>query len=138
MSREIVVEKLKVLGVFPKNDKNEIAEIFEKCTNLYEIGKECGRRHWSCGSGQFVYFHLEALMKKEPEYRAGFLADAKQGLGGFGISPEHIEEYFSSGTDPSSVFSLIYEKQYDIDARMNFYEKANQFALDRMKKWLDI
>jgi len=57
-------------------------------------------------------------------------------LGKLGISAEHIEEYFQSGTDPGLFFTLKYEEQYDADVRVSFYQKADQFALDKIRRWL--
>ncbi|MBI4896599.1 MAG: hypothetical protein HY832_03570 [Candidatus Aenigmarchaeota archaeon] len=70
-------------------------------------------------------------------YRSGFLEQAKQQLGGLGISPEHIEEYFQSGRDPGLFFTLKYQNQYEIGTiGVPFYERADQFALDKIREWL--
>lgn len=141
MVEDEVVEKLRGLRVFPDTEKNpnsvrENAEIFEKCTSLDAIGQEAAKRHWGCGSTQFVYFHLEALLKDEG-YKSRFLEQARQELGGLGISSEHIYEFYqSSGADPGLVFTLRYDKQYDVDIRRPFYKRADQFALDKMREWL--
>ena len=135
-----IVEKLRTLQVFldtpeQPNSVRENAEIFEKCTSLEDIRKEASKRHWGCGSGQFVYFHLRSLLKDQ-EYKTEFLEDAKRQLGGLGISLEHIEDYYQSGVDPGCIFTSRYEEQYSLDVRVNFYDKANQFALNKMREWL--
>jgi len=142
MATNETIEKLRTLGVFPDTPENpnsvrENAEIFEKCTTLSAIGEEAGRRHWGCGSGQFLYFHLEALLKKEPEYKSRFLEEAKKQLGSLGISAHHIDEYFESSSDPGLAFTFRHEEDYNADIRSTFYEKADQFALDKMRQWLN-
>ena len=141
MTIDEAVKNLRSLGVFPDTPENpnsvrENAEIFKKCTTLYAIGEEAGKRHWGCGSGQFIYFHLGALLKREPEYKSRFLEEAEKQLSGLGISAQHIDEYFELGTDPGLVFTFRYEEQYNAYVRVLFYEKADQFALDKMRQWL--
>jgi hypothetical protein len=89
------------------------------------------------GSGQFVYFHLNALLKKDPEFKTRFLEEAKKELGGLGVSAEHIENFFQySDASPGLSFTLRHERQYSKEIRVPFYEKADQFALDKIKQWL--
>lgn len=142
MVDEKTVEKLRTLDVFPDTEKNpnsvrENAEIFEKCTTLDEIEKEAAKQRLGVGSRQFLYFHLGELLKKDTEYRARFLEEAKERFGGLGIQPEHIEEYFQSGTaDPIYKFSLAHGEHYAKEVRKPFYDKANQFTLEKMRAWL--
>lgn len=75
-------------------------------------------------------------MERDPAYERSFLEQAKQELSKSGITPEHIEDYFQSGTDPQSVFALKYEEKYSMDVREKFYKEADQFALDKMRDWL--
>jgi len=143
MVSDEIVERLRTLEVFPDtpehpNTVRESAEIFEKCTTLDDIGREAAERHWGCGSEQFVHFYLGALLEHEPEYKSKFLEEAKRQFGELGILPEHIEEYFQYSGSAGLVFTLRYEEQYSADVRMNFYEKADQFALNKMKEWLGI
>src|SRR3989344_9303632 len=100
-----VVERLRELRVFPES-VGENAEIFEKCTALETIEQEMANRHFTCGANQFLYFHLNALLNSNPHYRVIFLEEAKQQLGGLGISSEHIEEYYDArADDPELLFA---------------------------------
>jgi len=137
MGLEQVVEKLKMLKVFPKTVV-ENAEIFRDCPIVDAVGREMARRHYTCSEGQFIYFHLHALMEKDPGFKARFLVEAVKKLRDSAIQPIHIDEYFQSGEDPGLVFTLKYEREYDRDARLAFYQRANQFALYKMREWLGI
>ncbi len=135
------VEKLRTLGVFPDtlkrpNSVKENTEIFERCGTLEEISVEVSKRHWACSPGQFVYFHLEALLKQDPNYKFKFIEDAKECLRKSSVSPEHIQGYFQSGADPGLVFRLNHEGEYGQEIRRPFYNKANQFALNKLREWL--
>ena len=134
------VQRLRSLDVFPDTPKRpnsvrENAELFRKCATMSILKQEIPRS--SCSLEQFLYFHLEALLKKDPEFRSSFLKEAKEKLGGLGISAEHIEEYFQNGCgDPEMVLYVKHEGRYDIKAVGLFCEKADQFALDKMRQWL--
>lgn len=142
MELEQLVEKLKILGVFPKT-VDESAEIFRSCTNIEAIAEEVGRRHYTCGEEQFVYFHLGALLR-DSEFKAKFLTDARKELDNQGIRPEHIDEYFQSGADPGLVFMSTHEEygpseiKYPREVMLTFSKRADQFALDKMREWLGV
>ncbi len=127
------VEKLTQLGVFPKT-VGVNAEIFERCSTLETITQEAINLGWSCGSGQFVYFHLGEMLKDE-KYKSSFLKKAKEELGSSGISSDHILEYYQSGADPGLVFSIRHG-EYIAPVRKAFYERANQFSLNQIREWL--
>lgn len=144
MVQDEVVERLRTLKVFPdrKEKPNSVrtnAEIFERCATLEHFAREALQ---SCGDRQFIYFHLNALLELEPDYKFRFLEDAKQLLIGIGITPQHIEEYFQSGADNSLVFTMTHgpnglsDDQYPMDVLKPFYRWADQFALDKMREWL--
>ena len=137
MELEQVVEKLRALGVF-SNNLRENAEIFKKSKTLDDVKREVIKWYPACGSSQFVYIHLVALLKHNPEYTSGFLEESKRALGKFGIKPEHIVEYFQSGTSPIMMFTFEHGKEYNIDDRIKFYQMADQFALDKIREWLGI
>ena len=135
------VERLRSLGVFPDTAKNpnsvrENAEIFERSATIDAIRQEMRVNGWALGGTQFVYFHLEALLERDSEFKSKFLEEAKTGFSGLGISAEHIEEFFQCGADPDFVFTLRHERQYNKETRAPFYEKADQFSLDRIRQWL--
>ena len=143
MPTDELVERLRTLGVFPDSPKNpnsvrDCAEVFERCETLDDIGQDAGRRHWSCGSGQFVYFHLEGLFKYDPEFKTRFLAEAQQQLDNLGIKPDHITEYYQSGADPQLVFMFRHEGEYAKEVRLSFDRKADQFAFNQLKGWLGL
>ncbi|HIH50364.1 MAG: hypothetical protein ABSE71_00110 [Candidatus Micrarchaeaceae archaeon] len=129
------IEKLRPLNVFPDNIR-ENAEIFERSTTIGAIGQEMVKIGSACGGSQFVYFHLKAMLERDSEFRSGFLDCAKKELGGFGISAEHVEEFFLAGTGAGLLFTLRHEKQYSKEVRVPFYERADQFALDKIRQWL--
>ncbi|MBI2107322.1 hypothetical protein HYT57_05045 [Candidatus Woesearchaeota archaeon] len=146
MVQDKVVEKLRTLKVFPdkKEKPNSVrtnAGIFERCTTLEQFKREDLE---SCGDRQFVYFHLNALLEFEPDYKTRFLEEAKQRLAETGITPRHIEKYFQSGADNSLVFTMTHgpnglsEDQYPMDVLRPFYSQADQFALDKMREWLGL
>ena len=144
MGLEQIVEKLKVIGVFPKT-VNESAEIFRDCAKPEAIAGEVCRRHYTCGEEQFIYFHLGALFKYDSQFKSKFLADARQELGNLGILPENIDEYFQSGGDPSLVFMLSHEQEYGLseikyprDVMLAFSKRADQFALDKLREWIGV
>lgn len=141
MAVDEIVERLRTLEVFSDtlehpNSIREHADIFEKCTTLEAIRQEAVRGHWGCGSKQFVYFHLRALLKKELEYKSRFLEEAKQQLGNCGISAQHIDDYFEFCPDPGPIFIARHGRQYNADVIASFYEKTDQFALDKIREWL--
>ncbi|MBN2453957.1 hypothetical protein JXB11_00260 [Candidatus Woesearchaeota archaeon] len=141
MAEESAVEKLRSLKVFPDlpehpNNIREHIKIFEKCKTLDDIVQVARKEHWGAGSGQFVYFHLHALLASDSAYKLKFLEEAKKDLADSGIKPEHIEEYFQSSRDPGISFSFDYSEEYDLDTRKSFYQRADQFALDKMREWL--
>ena len=70
-----IVERLRTLGVFPDSVQKS-AEIFAQCPNLDDIAQQLEEDHSSCGEDQFVYFHLQALFKYDPEYKSRFLEKA--------------------------------------------------------------
>lgn len=138
-----VRKKLKLLGVFPDTEENPDStrvsvEVFQKCSTVEEICRECGDRHWGCGGGQFVYFHLEGLLNYDPSFKERLLREAKEKLGNLGIKPEHIEEYILTGPDANLVFSMRHEDEYPWEVRHKFYEATDQFVLDNLKEWLGI
>ena len=135
MGLEQAVEKLRTLNVSPKT-VTESAEIFRDSVTPDAIGNQVGGRHYSCGTEQFIFFHLEALMEIDPEFKARLLRDAVQKLGNSGIAPKHIQEYFQIGADPGLVFMLKHENDYEHDAKLTFSNRANQYALDKMREWL--
>ncbi len=127
------VKKLTQLGVFPKTVSVN-ADVFEHCSSLEEISKEAIKFGWSCSPGQFIYFHLGELLK-DKHYNSQFIKEAEQVLGGLGISSRHIDEYYHLGADPELVFSLRHGV-YTSTIRKTFYDRANQFTLDKMREWL--
>ena len=134
MGLEQAVEKLRTLDVFPKTVA-ESAEIFRDCTTTDAIGNQVGGRHYSsCGTEQFIFFHLEALMEKDPEFKARLFRGAIQRLGDSGIKPSHIEEYFQIGADPGLSFLFRHEEEYERDVRLGFNQRANQYALNQMRE----
>ena len=137
MGIEQVVEKLRTLGVFPKI-VSESAEIFRDCATTDEVARELGRRHSSCGEGQFIYFHLQAVLKKESGFKSRFLGEAVQRLGDTRIQPAHIEEYFQIGENPGLMFMLSHEDEYEGVLRLEFSRRADQYALDKMREWLGV
>ncbi len=141
MAEDTLVERLRTLGVFPDtpqspNSVRENANILAQCATLDEIGSEVATRRFSVSAGQFVFYHLQALLQQH-DYEQGFMAHAKEKLGGLGIQPAHIAEYFQS-TNPGLVFDLKHEDVYGRTERDAFYEKANQFALDSLREWMGI
>ena len=138
---DYAVERLRSLGVFPDTAKNpnsvrENAEIFERSATIDAIRQEMRVNGWALGGTQFVYFHLEALLERDSKFKSKFLEEAKTGFSGLGISAEHIEEFFQCGADPDFVFTLRHERQYNKETRAPFYEKADQFSLERIRQWL--
>jgi hypothetical protein len=103
------------LNVFQDTPENpnsimECAGIFERCTTLAAIGQEMVKMKSACGSGQFVYFHLNALLKKDPEFKTRFLEEAKEKLCGLGITQEDIQEFFQCGTEPGLILTFKHER----------------------------
>lgn len=134
MANQEAVERLRTLGVFP-NQAEENAEIFERYRDVKtSIIDACRRRPTALSGRQFVYHYLDALLKKDPEYRARFLQEARQQLGGFGVKPEHIEEYFQLGPEGGYIFCAEHKEYRDIPD--SFFDTADQFALDRIRQWL--
>lgn len=133
MTNQEAVERLRRLGVFPRQSE-ENSEIFERYTDVQGIGEGIARPGWTVGTQQFIYFHLEEILK-DPDYKAEFLQEARQCLADSRIKPEHVEEYFNSGADPGLVFTLRHE-EYGRDVRMPFFERADQFALHKIRQWL--
>ena len=135
MVRKELVEKLSLLNVFPTTVEKS-AGIFERGRTLEDIRKEADLG--TCGNEQFIYFHLEALFGYDPDYKTRFLAEAQNKLGNAGIKQEHVAEYFQIGADPGLVFMFRHETEYNPDVRTTFYQRANQFALDKIREWLEI
>ncbi|MBS3104721.1 hypothetical protein J4234_00520 [Candidatus Woesearchaeota archaeon] len=135
MGLEQAVEKLRTLDVFPKTVA-ENAEIFRDSITLDAVGKQMGARAYSCGDEQFVFFHLEALMEKDPEFKSRFLAGAVRKFGDSGIKQKYIKEYFQIGANPGLLFTLRHEEEYKPEVMLGFSQRANQYALDEMRQWL--
>ncbi len=133
MVNQEAVERLRTLGVFPK-DVEENASILGKYKDVSSIGEECARRDIALSGRQFVYFHVDALLKKDPDYRADFLGGAKEQLKDFGVKPEHIEEYFQLGTEGHILFCAEHKEYKDIPD--SFFDRADQLALNGVKQWL--
>ena len=130
---QTIEEKLRVLNVFP-NSIDETAEIFQKVQNEEDVKKEMGERSYSCGSEQFIFFHFHSLLGLQPE----ILQEAEKQLSDLGVSPEHIKEYMKDEQQQSLIFTLRHEDKYPFEVREPFYQKANQFTLDRIKQYLTI
>ena len=137
MGIEQAVEKLRTLGVFPET-VSVSAEIFRDCATTDEVAREMGRRHYSCGEGQFIYYHLQAVLEKESGFKSIFLGEAVQRLGDTSIQPAHIEEYFQSGRNPGLEFMFRHGDEYGHDLRLEFYRRADQYALNKMREWLGV
>ncbi len=132
------IGKLESLGVFQSGTNfRDDAAIFEKCRTMAEIGNELGSRHLQSGSNQFVYWHLEALFKTNPEYKACFLDEAIRQFEDSGISSEYIIEYLSNqGRTGGIEFIFEHEEEYGLERMNIFFEKADQFALTKFRAWL--
>ncbi len=133
MANQEAVERLRTLGVFP-SQVEENAGILGKYKDVSSIGEECARRDIALSGRQFVYFHVDALLKKDPDYKAKFLEEAKRNLSDVGVRPEHIEEYFQLGTEGHILFCAEHKEYKDIPD--SFFDRADQFALDRIRQWL--
>lgn len=132
---DAAVRKLARLGVFPDTVR-ESAEMFSKCRTIDGVKGAAREMRLSAGGEQFVYFHLEAIINSDSEFRTRFLDEASDRLRGTGIDALRIVEYFRSGADPGLVFTLRYGQTYNNEIRNAFYEKADQFALDSIRRWL--
>ena len=143
MGLEQAVEKLRNLGVFPKTVL-ENTQIFQASTTFDELGRQISSRpKLSVGDGQFLYFHLVELMGKDQSFKQRLIREALDKLGNTGIKPEHIEEYFNCGEDPTPVFNARHEEvsglsdvRYAQEVMLAFYKRADQFALEKMREWL--
>lgn len=151
MDLEQAIQKLNWLGVYANTPEHpdstrENAIIFQQSSTLDEVKTNLRPLGTCLSAGQFMYFHLGALLKKDEHFKHEFLQGdkgAKQSLGDAGILPEHIEEYYSKGADPALVFSMRHvgprhqdPKEYPIDVFKAFYPRADQFALDKFREWL--
>jgi hypothetical protein len=133
MTIESIVEKLKALNVFP-DTVNDNAEIFLKVQNEEDIEREMTERHTSCGHEQYIFFHFHSLLKLQPE----ILKEAEEKLGNSDISINHVREYMQAEQQPSLLLALRHDDKYPYEVRERFREKANQFALDKIKEYLGI
>ena len=130
---ETIKERLRALNVFPKSIGDSM-EIFQTAQTTEQMRKEMEKRKLSCSEEQFLFLHLEALIRQEPQ----ILERAEKMLGNLGLPVEYVREFFSSGMDPTSVMNLIYENKYPYDIRERFSRAAIQFTLDEMRRYLEI
>lgn len=133
MTIESIKEKLRILNVFP-NSIDENAEIFLKVQTEKDIEKEMVAHHTSCGNEQYIFFHFHEILKLQPE----ILKEAEKKLGNLDISVNHVREYMQAEQQPSLLLTLKHDDKYPYEVRERFREKANQFALDKIKEYLGI
>jgi hypothetical protein len=130
--------KLMELGILPTDSNPNLprtyAEILWECSKLSDTERMSRSIGYGAGYEQIILIPLTHLLDKNPEYRTIFLNEAKNQLNGLDIKPEHIEEYFRKGN--SLAFTMRHENDYDSGTRDKLYEKANHFALGKMREWL--
>ncbi len=132
MNRTTIEDKLRALKVFPNTVEDNL-KLFQKATNVQELDSEMMNRDTACSGEQFLYFHFNSLVKQKPE----IVEEAVQKLGNYGIPPEIIKEY-CNWLQPGLMLTLKYESQFPYEVREPFNDAAAQFAIDKMREYLEI
>lgn len=129
---ESIAEKLRELNVFP-NSIDESVEIFKTVQNEEDIKQEMIKRHYTCGTEQYIFFHFSALLKRQP----GILQEAEQRLGDLGVPLDVVREYMQEQQHPGLLMALRH-REIPFEVRENFFREANQFALNKIQEYLGI
>jgi|TARA_Y100000310_G_scaffold332513_1_gene408245 hypothetical protein len=129
----MIEDKLRDLGVYP-DAITQTAEIFGRIQKPEDLRDEMRRLGKSLGGDQFLYHHFIALVTKRPE----LIDEAVETINVEGVSPELVREYFGySSADPGNVFSMRHG-EIPNETRIELYDKALQFAFDKMKDYLGL
>ena len=126
INTKTIEDRLRVLEVFPDTVERS-AQIFLNAKTEEDVKQEMIRDHTSCSAGQFLYFHMNKLVKLQPE----ILDEAESKLTEYGIEREHIKHYFSSGADPELVMVLSHGDKYSVELREKFFDTAFLFGLSK-------
>lgn len=132
MGRLEAVEKLRALNVFP-DTLEESAEIFRAAQTEEDVRQEMIRRKTSCSSEQYIFFHFSELLRRQPN----LLQEAEQRLANLGVPPDVTREYMQAQQQPSYLMAMSHEEIPD-ETRVRFSKAANQFALDKIKEYLEV